>query len=61
MKVNIQSVSDIENATNKVQCKVLWSSPEGENPRLHCKLHTVMGLDNSELIYECGHRDQYHM
>ena len=55
MKVNIQSVSDIENVMKKVQCKVLWSSPEGENPRLHYKPHMVMSLGNSQLIHECGH------
>ena len=35
MKVNIQSIHDIENAMNQVQCKILWSSPKGENLRLH--------------------------
>ena len=56
MKVNIQSVSDIENAMNKVQHKVLWSS-SGENLRLHHKLYMVTGLSNSQLIHECGHCD----
>ena len=61
VKVNIQSICDIENAMNYMQRKILWSSPKGENPRLHRKLHTVMGLSNSQLIHECGHGDQHHM
>ena len=32
MKVNFHSVGDIENVINKVQYKILWSSPKEENP-----------------------------
>ena len=61
MKVNIQSICHIENAMNKVQHKILWSSPKEEHFRIHHKLHMVTGLSNSWLIYECGHSDQHHM
>ena len=58
MKVNIQSIGDIENVMNKVQRKIL---SKGENPTLHHKPHKVTGLGNSRLIHECGHSDQHHM
>ena len=61
IKVNIQSIRDIENAMNQVQRKILWSSPKGENPRLHRKLYTIMGLGNSQLIHEWGHGNRHHM
>lgn len=56
-KVNIQSISNVENSANQINPEVFRSSPKEEYLSMHYKLCMVTSLGNSQLVCEYGHSD----